>query len=220
MDKFLIRTPRSPQTVLREQKEEPRKVQSSLFSLKGVVVVEDLVKAKNLLRDEDVDPERKVKVLRQLGEKQPSTELLETTGIGRTVRRLSKEAEGEVKKVATEVYITWKQAVEKRVELSHNKIEVACDKVRENFSLHTTRFFLPLEVHSSLQILMNKVMHRQIDTRTVFFLYYFPYYYNEERKQRGCSLPRIIAQFWKDNEVVGRFHWMSDPFQLKREQLP
>ena len=84
MDKFLIRTPRSPQTVLREQKEEPRKVQSSLFSLKGVVVVEDLVKAKNLLRDEDVDPERKVKVLRQLGEKQPSTELLETTGIGRT----------------------------------------------------------------------------------------------------------------------------------------
>ena len=133
MDKFLIRTPRSPQTVLKEQKEEPRKVQSSLFSLKGVVVVEDLVKAKNLLRDEDVDPERKVKVLRQLGEKQPSTELLETTGIGRTVRRLSKEGEGEVKKVATEVYITWKQAVEKRVELSHNKIEVACDKVRENF---------------------------------------------------------------------------------------
>ena len=35
--------------------------------------------------------------------------------------------------MATEVYITWKQAVEKRVELSHTKIEVACDKVRENF---------------------------------------------------------------------------------------
>ena len=57
------------------------------------------------------------------------------------MRRLSKEAEGEVKKVATEVYITWKQAVEKRVELSHNKIEVACDKVRENFSLHTRLFY-------------------------------------------------------------------------------
>ena len=61
------------------------------------------------------------------------------------MRRLSKEAEGEVKKVATEVYITWKQAVEKRVELSHNKIEVACDKVRENFSLHTTRLFYHLK---------------------------------------------------------------------------
>ena len=145
MDKFLIRTPRSPQAVLREQKEEPRKVQSSLFSLKGVVVVEDLVKAKNLLRDEDVDPKRKVRVLRQLGEKKPSTELLETTGIGRTVRRLSKEGEGEVKKVATKVYITWKQAVEKRVELSHTKIEVACDKVRENFSLHTTGLFFHLK---------------------------------------------------------------------------
>ena len=67
---------------------------------------------------------------------------------------------------------------------------------------------------------MSKVTHRHIDTRTVFSLDYFPYYYNEERKQRGCSLPRIIPQFWKDDEVVGRFYRMSDPFQLKREQLP
>ena len=131
MDKFLIRTPRSPQAVLREQKEEPRKVQSSLFSLKGVVVVEDLVRAKKLLKEEHVEEERKVTVLRELGEKRPSTELLESTGIGRTVRKLSKEGEGEVKVEATKVYRSWKDAVERRVELSHTKIEVRCDKVRQ-----------------------------------------------------------------------------------------
>ena len=131
MDKFLIRTPRSNPSVLREQKQEPEKVQSSLHSLKGVVVVEDLVRAKKLLNDSDVEEERKVRVLRQLGEKRPSTALLESTGIGRTVRKLSREGEGEVKVEATKVYRAWKSTVEKRVELSHTKIEVRCDKVSQ-----------------------------------------------------------------------------------------
>ena len=116
MDKFLIRTPRSNPSVLSDLKQEPRKVQSSLFSLKGVVVVEDLVRAKKLLKEEHVEEERKVTVLRELGEKRPSTELLESTGIGRTVRKLSKEGEGEVKVEATKVYRSWKDAVERRVE--------------------------------------------------------------------------------------------------------
>ena len=131
MDKFLIRTPRSNPPVLREQKQQPQKVQSSLHSLKGVVVVEDLVRAKKLLKEEDVEEERKVRVLRELGEKRPSTELLESTGIGRTVRKLSEEGEGEVKREATKVYRSWRDTVEKRVELSHTKIEVRCDKVSQ-----------------------------------------------------------------------------------------
>ena len=136
MDKFLIRTPRSNPSVLREQKQEPEKVQSSLHSLKGVVVVEDLVRAKKLLNDSDVEEERKVRVLRQLGEKRPSTALLESTGIGRTVRKLSREGEGEVKVAATKVYRAWKSTVEKRVELSHTKIEVRCDKVSQQIELN------------------------------------------------------------------------------------
>ena len=135
MDKFLIRTPRSNPAVLREQKQQPLKVQSSLHSLKGVVVVEDLVRAKKLLKEEDVEEERKVRVLRELGEKRPSTELLESTGIGRTVRKLSEEGEGEVKREATKVYRSWRDTVEKRVELSHTKIEVRCDKVSKKFSI-------------------------------------------------------------------------------------
>ena len=131
MDKFLIRTPRSNPAVLREQKQQPLKVQSSLHSLKGVVVVEDLVRAKKLLKEEDVEEERKVRVLRELGEKRPSTELLESTGIGRTVRKLSEEGKGEVKREATKVYRSWRDTVEKRVELSHTKIEVRCDKVSQ-----------------------------------------------------------------------------------------
>ena len=131
MDKFLIRTPRSNPAVLREQKQGPQKVQSSLHSLKGVVVVEDLVRAKKLLKDSEVEEEKKVRVLRQLGEKRPSTELLESTGIGRTVKKLSREGEGEVRSAASKVYRSWKDTVERRVELSHTKIEVRCDKVRQ-----------------------------------------------------------------------------------------
>ena len=120
--------------MLREQKQEPQKVQSSLHSLKGVVVVEDLVRAKKLLGEEDVEEERKVQVLRQLGEKQPSTELLSSTGIGRIVRKLSIHSEGEVKREATKVYRSWRSTVEKRVELSHTRIEVRCDKVSQQKS--------------------------------------------------------------------------------------
>ena len=117
--------------MLREQKQEVKKVQSSLHSLKGVVVVEDLVRAKKLLKDSEVEEEKKVRVLRQLGEKRPSTELLESTGIGRTVKKLSREGEGEVRSAASKVYRSWKDTVERRVELSHTKIEVRCDKVRQ-----------------------------------------------------------------------------------------
>ena len=116
--------------MLREQKQEVKQVQSSLHSLKGVVVVEDLVRAKKLLKDSEVEEEKKVRVLRQLGEKRPSTKLLESTGIGRTVRKLSREGEGEVRRAATKVYLSWKDTVERRVELSHTKIEVQSDKVR------------------------------------------------------------------------------------------
>ena len=143
MDKFLIRTPRSNPSVLREQKQEVKKVQSSLHSLKGVVVVEDLVRAKKLLKDSEVEEEKKVRVLRQLGEKRPSTALLESTGIGRTVRKLSKEGEGEVKVAAGKVYRTWKSTVEKRVELSHTKIEVRCDKVSQQIQHFYSNFNLP-----------------------------------------------------------------------------
>jgi len=118
--------------VLREQKQEVKKVQSSLHSLKGVVVVEDLVRAKKLLKDSEVEEEKKVRVLRQLGEKRPSTELLESTGIGRTVKKLSREGEGEVRSAASKVYRSWKDTVERRVELSHTKIEVRCDKETES----------------------------------------------------------------------------------------
>jgi len=118
--------------VLRQQKQEVKKVQSSLHSLKGVVVVEDLVRAKKLLKDSEVEEEKKVRVLRQLGEKRPSTELLESTGIGRTVKKLSREGEGEVRSAASKVYRSWKDTVERRVELSHTKIEVRCDKETES----------------------------------------------------------------------------------------
>ena len=129
MDKYIVRTPRHVTKVLREVRQEGPRVQSRLEALPGVVVVEELVRAKELLEREEEAEERKVKVLRQLLEKRPSTKLLEETRIGRTVRRLS-EGEGEVARLASRLYKRWKREVERRVELSHTRIEVRSDQVR------------------------------------------------------------------------------------------
>lgn len=130
MDKYIVRTPRHVTKVLREVRQEGPRVQSRLEALPGVVVVEELVRAKELLEREEEAEERKVKVLRQLLEKRPSTKLLEETRIGRTVRRLS-EGEGEVARLASRLYKRWKREVERRVELSHTRIEVRSDKETE-----------------------------------------------------------------------------------------
>ena len=106
-----------------EGKKRPKLKQASLFSLRGVVVVEELQRQKKQLQDNNLTLEKKEEILLQLAAKKPSTKLIIETGIGRTVRRLSKESEA-----AKKVYDLWRSEVEKRESLKERgPIDVTCD---------------------------------------------------------------------------------------------
>lgn len=104
-------------------KKRPKLKQASLFSLKGVVVIEELKRQKKQLEDKNLTLQRKEEILLQLASKKPSTKLIIETGIGRTVRRLSKESAA-----AKKVFDLWRSEIEKRESLKERgSIDVSCD---------------------------------------------------------------------------------------------
>ena len=174
MDAFVIRTPRTPSrsatlpiskcnsisSVESEDGDECKIVyrghrrggQKRLSDLKGVVVLEDLEKFVKLLKSKSVseqDNEEKVRVLKQLESKQPSTEVIVKSGIGKVVKTLSKSkgADSRVVKHAKIVTKSWTKLLERRVELSlsENKPEVQTDletrTTRENARRHMRKAY-------------------------------------------------------------------------------
>ena len=74
--------------------------QRTLNSLKGVVVLEDIDAFVTKLESSDVGNDEKVKILKKLLKKQPSTEIIASTGIGKVVKKLMlKEQDPEIAKV-------------------------------------------------------------------------------------------------------------------------
>ena len=74
--------------------------QRTLNSLKGVVVLEDIDAFVTKLESSDVGNDEKVKILKKLLKKQPSTEIIASTGIGKIVKKLMlKEQDPEIAKV-------------------------------------------------------------------------------------------------------------------------
>ena len=90
MDKFVIRNPRNLQSKDKKLSEKKHLKQTTLQSLAGVVVLEELEQAKKVLESEEESIEKKLEVLNNLRHKKPSKEVLIKVGIGRTVRKLSK----------------------------------------------------------------------------------------------------------------------------------
>ena len=116
-------TDRDMDNAFEEGKKRPELKQASLFSLRGVVVIEELHRQNKQLKDKTLSLQRKEEILLQLAAKKPSTKLIIETGIGRTVRRLSKESDA-----ATKVYDLWRNEVEKRESLKERgPIDITCD---------------------------------------------------------------------------------------------
>lgn len=135
----MIKTPRRAPLIPKAGSLKKEVIQTTLHSLSGVVVIEDLIRAKLVLESKQETSESKVAILKELKCKNPSTALLGEVGIGKTIRKLSKlekeEVEGEggaeVIQLAKIVYRKWKETVERRVVLSNTKITVRSDKETE-----------------------------------------------------------------------------------------
>lgn len=130
MDRFVVKTPRTNQKAPLANIQNRETKQSTLHSLAGVVVVEDIEKANCVLKSDSETCDRKIEILKTLKGKRPAKEVIIKVGIGKTIRKLSKEdsVNSELRELALEVYENWKQHLERKVELSHNKPQVQSDK--------------------------------------------------------------------------------------------
>lgn len=134
MDAFVVRTPRrtsasSPSAKAAKKPKQGQK-QTRLNDLKGVVVLEDITEFVTQLQSQEVCSEAKREILRKLVSKQPSTEIIVRSGIGKVVQTLMKcTHDPDLAKAAREVKTRWRNLIERRVELScdKNKPEVATD---------------------------------------------------------------------------------------------
>ncbi|XP_045115058.1 transcription elongation factor A N-terminal and central domain-containing protein 2-like [Portunus trituberculatus] len=124
LDSFVVRSPRvSPATS--PSKKEPGMRQATLESLKGVVVVEEMKRARVVLERTDVSAELKVDTLQHLLRKTPAKEVLVRTKLGKTVHKLCRAEEAEVAAAAQQVYTAWKNHILSKVNRPY--IEVKCD---------------------------------------------------------------------------------------------
>lgn len=131
MDKFVIRTKRSPRPERKITETPNRKKQSTIESLASVVVVEEIQRLKLELENEVSTPETILSALKVLGKKNLSKEVLMSTKVGHTVNRLRRQGSTEeIRQQAKVVFRSWRQFV---TDLEKEKplIEVRCDKKTE-----------------------------------------------------------------------------------------
>lgn len=135
----MIRNPRNLQSnKSRKNSEDKNLKQSTLQSLSGVVVIEELEEAKRILESDEESVERKIQVLKRLRHKKPCKEILVKVGIGKSVRKIGKkcssttgevsESQVKLQKLSYSVYVDWKKELERKVEIQSRKIEVKSDK--------------------------------------------------------------------------------------------
>jgi len=170
MDKFVIRNPRNLQSSKKSECETKHLKQTTLQSLAGVVVLEELEQAKNILESEHETTERKLKVLNGLKNKKPSKEVLVKVGIGKTVKKLGKESgesaesdpkQAKLRRLSYKVYKAWKSELERKVELQRNKVTVRCDKETERLRTAAVEFLLT-SIERNKE---NKSDHREISEK-------------------------------------------------------
>jgi len=169
MDKFVIRNPRNLQSSKKSKSETKHLKQTTLQSLAGVVVLEELEQAKNILESEHETTEKKLEVLNSLKNKKPSKEVLVKVGIGKTVKKLGKESgdlesdpkQAKLRSLSYKVYKAWKSELERKVELHRNKVTVQSDKETERLRTAAVEFLLT-SIERNKE---NKSDHREISEK-------------------------------------------------------
>ena len=132
MDKFILRTPRSREDKKPTKLKESKLKQSTIKSLRRVVVIEDILHLKSSLEAHrnDINEDKLLEILEKLKSMNPSTKVLQDTCIGRSVNKLRNCEHQSVRELSRLIVKKWKKLV---VEENTQKesIDVQCDAKTE-----------------------------------------------------------------------------------------
>ncbi|KAM8931186.1 transcription elongation factor A N-terminal and central domain-containing protein 2 [Pelodytes ibericus] len=149
MDRFVIRNPKPRKAEVKTPCTP--KGQATLFSLKRVVVLEDIRRWKCILELPTQTKENLVKTLQELKKKIPSEEVIRSTKIGEAVESLQAHSDEEVSGLAWEVHTQWETFIKEN--RCKPNIEVRSDAATEKLRLNARRLLceaLNMEADNSL----------------------------------------------------------------------
>ncbi|KAK2149614.1 hypothetical protein LSH36_444g02029 [Paralvinella palmiformis] len=177
MDKFIVRSPRNESSVLPITKPRKRLTQSTIESLPGVVVIEDIKRLRNILRAKNQKEEILLQSLKELNRKIPSRSVLKSTKIGHTVNRLTKHSESEVAQKATLLIKKWKNYFQAK--LDQPLLEVRSDCKTEELR-NTARKHLATALQSSASDTLVKSIEQEA--------------YHQHKRLVGASYRRTVRK--------------------------
>ncbi|XP_053385355.1 transcription elongation factor A N-terminal and central domain-containing protein 2-like isoform X2 [Mercenaria mercenaria] len=138
MDRFIIRNPTSANCNTSSGKSSgSRMKQTTIESLKGVVVVDDILHHKSRLQLSTSSKEEKLNSLNELGKKTPPRHIMMSTKIGRVINKLRNSEDEDIKKAAKKVYVKWKSHFVEHMD--RPMIEVKCDLKTEKLRTSGTK---------------------------------------------------------------------------------
>ncbi|XP_054724232.1 transcription elongation factor A N-terminal and central domain-containing protein 2-like [Uloborus diversus] len=116
----------------------PKLKQATLSSLKGVVIMEDFIRHKNLLNNEDESDDAKLESLTYLKGKKPSKEIISSTGIGAVLRSFENHGNKKIADEAKDLCKFWELHTSQKCQPT---VEVRYDNLTRHIRRTSTRLF-------------------------------------------------------------------------------